>query len=153
MDRFDQVIAQMRPLLERLTNSFPYRGEALSHLPVKGVYVFYEQGKPMYVGRVFRQSIRSRIGQHTRPSSGHNQAVFAFKLLQEQLNFEAGHGAPWTRAEAADFFAEQYREQKQRVRDMDVRAVEIEDALTQVLFEIYAVLALGTTRYNSFETS
>ena len=32
----------------------PVPGEALRHLPMKGVYVFYEQGKPMYVGRAFR---------------------------------------------------------------------------------------------------
>ena len=35
---------------------------------------------------------------------------------------------------------------------MPIRAVEIEDQRVQTVFEIYAVLALGTTKYNTFET-
>ena len=36
---------------------------------------------------------------------------------------------------------------------MEVRAVGIEEQEVQAVFEIYAVLALKTTRYNSFHTT
>ena len=36
---------------------------------------------------------------------------------------------------------------------MEVRTVAIEDQRVQVVFEIYAILALGTTKYNSFQTT
>ena len=35
---------------------------------------------------------------------------------------------------------------------MEVRAVEIQDSVTQTVFEIYASLSLNTTRYNNFDT-
>jgi hypothetical protein len=33
---------------------------------------------------------------------------------------------------------------------MDVRFVEIEDAVTRTMFELYAAQALGTEEFNSF---
>ena len=36
---------------------------------------------------------------------------------------------------------------------MEVRAVAIEDQKVQAVFEIYAILSLGTTKYNSFQTT
>ena len=150
--RFEEITARMGPLLGKLQNSPVYRGETLRNLPTQGVYVFYENGRPMYVGRTYKQSIRKRVRQHTIPSSGHNQAAFAFQLLQEMLGVPTGHGAPFTRRELAENNASKFREQKQRVRDMEVRAVEITDSVTQAVFEIYAALALKTP-YNSFDTS
>ena len=35
---------------------------------------------------------------------------------------------------------------------MEVRVVEIMDPVLQAVFEIYAALTLGTTRYNRFDT-
>ena len=36
---------------------------------------------------------------------------------------------------------------------MEVRAVRIDDQAVQTVFEIYAILALGTAKYNSFQTT
>ena len=36
---------------------------------------------------------------------------------------------------------------------MEGRAVAIEDQKVQVVFEIYAILSLGITKYNSFQTT
>ncbi len=36
---------------------------------------------------------------------------------------------------------------------MEVRAVAIEDQKVQAVFEIYAILSLGTPKYNSFQTT
>ena len=49
---FEEVVGRLGPLLEELESGPAYRGRTLRNLPKKGVYVFYEDGKPMYVGRV-----------------------------------------------------------------------------------------------------
>ena len=62
--RFEEVVCQLRPLLEKLQGGPAYHGQTLRKLPAKGVYVFYEKGKPMYVGRVgsnSKQTVRQRI--------------------------------------------------------------------------------------------
>ena len=50
--RFEEIVAQLESLLEELQSGPTYHGGTLRHLPPKGVYVFYEDSKPMYVGRV-----------------------------------------------------------------------------------------------------
>ena len=153
--RFEDIVARMEPLLKELQNSTPYNAPTYRGLPEKGIYVFCEQGVPMYVGRVgstSKQTMRNRIRQHTIPSSEHNQAVFAFRLLQERLGVTTGHGAELRRAELAKKYEVDFKEMKERVRNMEVRAVKIEDSVTQTVFEIYASLSLETTRYNNFDT-
>lgn len=145
----------MKPLLEQLQNSQPYYAPRYRGLPQKGMYIFYERGTPMYIGRVgstSKQNMRERIRQHTIPSSRHNQAVFAFRLLQESLGVTTGHGAELSREELATKYEREFKDMKERVRNMEVRAVEIKDSVTQTIFEIYASLELKTTRYNKFDT-
>ena len=152
---FEEVVAQLKPLLEELQSGPAYHGRTLRELPSKGVYVFYEDGRPMYVGRVgsnSKQTVRQRVRQHTIPSSGHNQATFAFRLLQNELGLPVGHESDMTRPEFAEKYEAEFREQKQRVRNMEVRAVEVTDSVVQAVFEIYAALTLGTTQYNRFDT-
>ncbi len=152
---FEEVVGRLGPLLKELESGPAYRGRTLRNLPKKGVYVFYEDGKPMYVGRVgsnSRQTVRQRIRQHTIPSSGHNQATFAFRLLQEDLGLPVGHDSDMTRPQLAEKYRAEFLEQKQRVRNMEVRVVEVTDSVVQAVFEIYAALTLGTTRYNRFDT-
>ncbi len=152
--KFEDIIACMEPLFDQLQSSEPYRAPTYRGIPEKGIYVFYDQGKPVYVGRVggtSKQKMRGRIRQHTIPSSSHNQATFAFRLLQEELGVATGHGAELSRAELAKKYEIEFKEMKERVRSMDVRAVEIEDSETQTIFEVYASLALRT-RYNKFDT-
>ena len=65
------AIADRLPvLLNKLTESDPIvrdRRGSLPIIPDKGIYVFYESEKPLYVGRSDR--MRSRILEHVRPSS------------------------------------------------------------------------------------
>ena len=91
------------------------------------------------------KTMRSRIQQHTRPSSGHNTATFAFILLQEK------YPEKLSRAERAKKYEVEFNEMKERVSKMDVRAVDIKHSETQTVFEVYASLALRT-RYNKFDT-
>ena len=46
---FEEIVSQMEPLLKELRNSPTHHVRTLRDLPKKGVYVFYENGEPMYV--------------------------------------------------------------------------------------------------------
>ena len=131
--KFEDIVARMEPLLEQLRSGQPYHAPTYQGLPEKGIYVFYEQGAPMYVGRVgstSKQKMRVRIRQHTIPSAKHNQAVFAFRLLQEKLGVTTGHGAELSRKKLAEKYEREFKEMKERVRNMEVRVVEIKNSVT-----------------------
>ena len=73
------------------------------------------------------------------------------RLLAKEYNLDIGHSAPANRSQIAEGYAAEFREQKQRVRSMMIRAVAITDDTASYFFEAYAVLALGTTEFNKFE--
>ena len=139
----------MAPLLKRLKDSRLHSRDTFKDLPQQGVYVFYAGVKPVYVGRSSRQTIKKRLQQHTNPSSRENQAVFAFRLLQESVGEKTGHGALLTRPQFAKKYDEEFTQAKSKVASMKVRAIEISDPATRAVFEIYAAVALNTP-YNSF---
>ena len=148
---FQAIIDQMEPLLMRLRCCDPLTWGNLRSLPQQGVYVFYENDKPIYAGRSRR--IRQRIREHGGESSRHESATFAFKLFREAIGEPEGHSSKYTRRQLQDQYPEEYASQRQRVRSMRIRAVEINDPLVQTVFEIYAIIALGTTHYNKFHTT
>ena len=151
-ERFAAAIVRMEPLMERLTASDPIRvdRDGLRGVPRQGVYVFFENDRPLYVGR--SNNLQQRIRQHGAAGSGRYSvmsATFAFKLLLEEI----GEQSDLTRKQIQDLYPQEYRRQRDRVRRMEVRVVEITDQVEQTIFEIYAVLELGTVpRYNTFET-
>ena len=142
----------MEPLLQKLSESRLHSRETFKDLPKQGVYVFYDGEKPVYVGRSSRQTIGKRLQQHTNPSSRENQAVFAFRLLQERVGERTGHGSPLTRPQFAEKYDEEFTQAKKKVASMKVRAIAITDPATRAVFEIYAAVALNTP-YNSFSES
>jgi len=142
----------MGPLLKRLEASRLHSRDTFKDLPQQGVYVFYDGEKPVYVGRSSRQTIKKRLQQHTAPSSRENQAVFAFRLLQESVGEKTGHGTPLTRPQFAKKYDKEFNQAKGKVAGMKVRAIEISDPATRAVFEIYAAVALNTP-YNSFSES
>jgi hypothetical protein len=131
-----------------------------------GVYLFTEAGRHLYVGRCGLteraaeseegrgySNFRTRLAGHTRPSSAHNQASFAWRLAVKAVDgrFE---GLPTTRAalERDSRFRQEFALQKERVTEMDFRVVTITDNFESYVFEPYAALVLGTP-YNSWATS
>lgn len=129
-----------------------------------GVYLFTEAGRHLYVGRSGiteraanrgggHSNFRTRLAGHTRPSSAHNQASFAWRLTMETASgrFE---GLPTVRAELERDarFRQEFRRQKERVTAMDFRVVTITDNFESYVFEPYAALMLDTP-YNSWATS
>ena len=50
-ETFDKIVAQMEPLLKTLLSERPLDRAELRNIPKKGIYVLYEGGEPIYVGR------------------------------------------------------------------------------------------------------
>lgn len=141
---FQRIIDKMEGLLERLRGGPEYTRDDMRGIPKQGVYVLYEDGSPIYVGR--SNNIPQRIRGHSA-ASRHESATFAFKLYREKIG-----NPPGTREKVQDINPDEYDRQRERVGAMPIRAVKILDQKEQTVFEIYAVLALGTTKYNTFET-
>ena len=147
---FKKLIEQMPQLLGNLKRKKPLAMSNLGGIPTRGVYVFYEKNKPIYVGRSNR--LKSRIREHYRESSTHNSATFAFNLAKEEMGINQRTPITRKELEKAPGFDRAFYEARLRVKEMEVRVVQIDDQATQALFEIYAVLALKTRRYNNFRT-
>ena len=143
---FWRAVDRMKPLMDELKGSEERSWDRYSNAPQNGVYVLYEKGNPIYVGR--SNNMRNRIREHGAASSDRYSATFAFKLLRQELNEPKG------RAEDIEgAHKEKYRQQRERVRAMTFRTVEITDQLEQTLFETYAIIEMGTApKYNDFQT-
>jgi len=125
------------------------RGESKC-MPRKGIYVFYEDNKPIYVGR--SRNLKSRILNHSRPSSSHFSASFAFLLARQKTDcLRTKDNRSRGQLEKDPKFAVVFKEQKERIARMKIKAVEIEDPNTQAIFEIYCSEKLCTP-YNDFDT-
>ncbi len=148
---FTDVIEKMPKYLQVLQGSPLLARHRLTELPGnQGIYVFYHDGKPMYVGR--SDNLKERIQQHGRPSSGSNSASFAFNMAKWKLRRISPVKVSMKRQdlEKSKEFKPIFDEAKEVVRNMDVRVVIIDDAIEQTIFEVYAHLELKTP-FNSFE--
>jgi excinuclease UvrABC nuclease subunit len=108
-----------------------------------GVYVFYDQGKPIYVGRA--GNIRNRIQGHTRPGSGSATATFAFNLAKMEL-IEKITESKLGRNELVNeqWFKEIFLKYKNELSASKIRCIKIENDIIQTMFEPYLALKLGT---------
>jgi hypothetical protein len=136
--RFKEFVEGLHPSLERLVVMIPVKIGALPRdMPKAGIYLFSEGGSHLYVGRTNR--IRQRLGEHSRPSSTHNSAPFAFRLAREATGRVAASYAPEgsrIELEGDPHFNEAFSAAKKRVRSMDVRYVEEFDPLRQALLRL-----------------
>ena len=152
--RFASVVESLHDSFERLVAMSPVSyGRLPPGMPAKGVYLFSEQHRHLYAGRSNR--LRKRAGEHCRPSSQHNQAVFAFRLAREATGrltpaYVPGEGsrASLPREEA---FNTAFTLAKARVRAMAFRDVEEVDPNRQALLVLYCAIVLGCP-YNDFNT-
>ena len=111
-----------------------------------GIYVLYENGEPMYVGR--SDKLADRLLSHGRPSSGSESATFAFNLARAECpSFATMSRRHLLRNEG---FRQRFDSAKERVRRMEVRVVGLADPIEQTIFEVYAHMKLDTP-FNSFE--
>ena len=149
---FENAICQMAPLLHELESNCFREWADLKDVPKQGIYVFYEKGKPMYVGR--SNNMPRRIRQHGDENS-RSAATFAYKRTLEATNDPGGHSSGKTRKDRMSdpSFTKEFSKHREKIRNMQVHTVKVEDQLAQTLFEIYAILKLKTTRYNKFHTT
>ena len=149
--QFDQLIDKMPKLLNDLKSQPLLTRDNLAGIPNQGVYVFYQNNKPVYVGR--SNNLKRRIQQHGRLSSRHNSASLAFNIAKEMMgrNEQIPKFITRKELEEAPGFDQVFFLARNTVANMKIRVIEIEDQIEQALFEIYAALTLNT-RYNDFST-
>jgi hypothetical protein len=150
-NEWNGLVKRMPALLKQLTSQPLRSWNDRGILPQKGVYVFYERGKPMYVGRTNNMS--DRLNRHSRPSSRHNSATFAFNIAKREA-IKRGMNVQMDRnqLQVVSAFSKLFYEAKARVSKMPVRVIQINSPIEQTLFEVYAAICLNTRQYNDFDT-
>lgn len=122
------------------------------NMPKSGIYLFSEERHHLYVGR--SNNLRTRLQQHSRPSSGHNSAPFAFRLAREATGkLHATYTSDGSRKHLEEIpeFKEAFLREKERIRNMDIRYVREDNPLRQALLEIFSAICLETP-FNDFDT-
>jgi hypothetical protein len=147
---FERIIRKFPGWLDLLQKNPPLSRDDLSNVPDQGIYVYYnKENLPIYVGRSDR--MRTRLLEHSRPSSGHTSATFAYLMAREKWNvLHPDETRTRKELETNEDFSKVYGEKKQELASMKVRVIEIVDPAEQALFEIYASLELETP-YNAWE--
>ena len=152
-EHFREIIESLEPKFQELINMEPVKYGALSRdMPKRGIYLFSENNKHLYVGRT--NKLRQRLQNHCTPSGDHFTATFAFRIARHQTGRVK---ATYTKAGSRDdltndpIFREAFEAAKKRVTSMDIRYVEETNPTHQALLEIYAATVLGTP-YNDFDT-
>ena len=151
--KFKEIVDKFPRLLEELENSQFFTRDELKSTLDQGIYVFYENDIPLYVGRTGRTGrFKTRILEHSRPSSGHNTATFAFLIAKEKavtLNINVKRSRDILEKDPE--FKKLYLDAKERVANMKIKLIEIDKPIAQTLFEVYAALELETL-YNEWGT-
>ena len=149
---FYECINKTQNYLKELKKKALVDRNKLEDVPQCGVYVFYENGKPFYVGRSNR--MKQCIQEHGRGSSGRYSATLAFRMAIKSVGIKKEELKSIKRGELekAPGFEKEFFLMRKRIAEMQVRTVEIKDQIEQTLFEVYAALKLDTVEYNDFST-
>ena len=146
-ETFRNLIESLEPSYQRLMQMEPVTVAALPRdMPTSGIYLFSEGDQHLYVGRT--NTIRKRLQNHCRPSSGHNSATFAFRLARQLTGqTDATYSPEGSRSflQSHSEFGPVFIAQKERVRNMDVRYVSESDPMRQALLEMYVSVGFGNT--------
>ena len=123
----------------------------ITQVPQKGVYVFFEDNKPIYVGRSNR--LKERLKEHSSSSSDHYSATLAFRIVKKSalvLQITAKKQTNEQLMKNSDF-VKKFKAAKERISRVKIRYIPIEDQIEQAIFEIYTHLELDT-ELNDFNT-
>lgn len=148
--QFQRTIERFPQYMTELLKTAPVQFNQLKDIPKQGIYVYYENDKPIYVGR--SKNLRQRLRQHYQQSSDHHSATFAFMVAKQDAK-KRGYNLKGTRdtLQKEDAFSQVFAEAKSRVRNMKIQIIQVDDPVEQTLFEVYAALELKT-EYNKWET-
>lgn len=119
-----------------------------SDLPnYRGVYVFYENRKPIYVGRA--NNIRKRIQWHTRASSGSESASFAFNLAKKDYGNKGEIKKTRKELMQIEEFIEIFKSHKLNLSNIEFKCINVENDILQTMFEPYLAFKLKTYPVNN----
>ena len=136
---FAAFVERLHPAYLTLISRTPVTGGAAPDFTIgelaakRGVYLFTEKGKHLYVGRSNR--LFERYKNHWGPNKTGRGAAFAFKLAREATGFmKAAHKkGPGSRENLAldPTFGAAFLAAKERIRAMEYRWVEEADPTCQ----------------------
>jgi len=148
--KFEKMVNRLPILMNEILSSEELDRNNLSKLFEKGVYIFFENKKPIYVGRSNR--LKHRLLEHSRPSSSHNSAPFAFNIAKKNAkNIGIDINISRNSLIINPDFNRIFISAKERVSKMNIKVIEINDPIVQTIFEVYASIELNT-EYNEFDT-
>ena len=148
----EKLIHQLMTLLAALQKSQPFPASQPNAVtvPPHGVYVFYENEVPMYVGRTSGESkytLAARVRSHF--SGPPSNANFAFKMALDEWKSPEGHGgSPRKELLKDEAFQSVFKAQKARVKCMTVQAVQVDLDSVQDVFEKFASVVLEPRYYS-----
>ncbi|MEQ8283073.1 MAG: GIY-YIG nuclease family protein [Parvibaculum sp.] len=151
--KFEEAVNSLHESFGRLIDQrVRQNGDKWPKEKIRGVYLFSENGRHLYVGRT--NNVKKRYAGHCNASSKHYSSPFAFRLAREETgkltrsyrNDENSRAA----LEKDTVFAAAFAEAKDRLRAMEFRWVEEIDPVRQCLLEVYCAVALETP-YNDFD--
>ena len=145
-DKFKELTDKMPSYLQSLLAqpNIAIDDIGITQVPQKGVYVFFEDNKPIYVGRSNR--LKNRLKEHSQKSSDHFSATLAFRIAKNTTStLQRKHGKQTNKQLMDDSeFVKEFSAAKERISRAKIRFIGIEDQIEQAMFEIYASLVLGT---------
>ena len=164
---FHDPIGRFEALLGRLQDCHPIRMETRSERrdlrkeveskvnSGKGIYVFYEDEKPLYVGRT--DQMADRVLNHGNKPSSNSQSAATFALILAKYKFKKDYNVPHglfskklaRKLNACPNKMDLWLGAVDRVKRMTVRVVEVEHPHEQAVFEVYFHEKLETP-FNSF---
>lgn len=146
---FAKFTKEIPDLFRAIMNS-PFRSfEETKRLKDPGIYVLFEFGVPVYVGRT--RNIGQRLKSHTTPSI--NKASFAIKLARIDTKNYATYKKESGKKELFknEAFVHKVIANVERIKTMEVKFLIVTDPIHQYLLELYAALELGTSQ-SEFDT-
>jgi predicted GIY-YIG superfamily endonuclease len=133
-------------MMEKLLSSKSLNREELPSF--SGIYVFFKDDNPIYVGRA--NNIKNRIHGHTRKSSGHNSANFAFNLAKLELSGKLQESKLGREKLMEDSeFLEKFRAIKEDLFASKIKCLEVKNDVLQTMFEPYLAVKLKTYPINN----
>jgi len=152
-ERFKELADRMPSYLQSLLKQplIAIDDIGITQVPQKGVYIFFEGNKPVYVGRSNR--LKKRLKEHSQRSSDHYSATLAFRIAKKNTSTLRIKDRKQTNEQLMKNgdFVKEFKAAKERISRAKIRFIEIEDQIEQAMFEIYASLELGT-ELNVFST-
>lgn len=152
--QFDELFLQQNSgeyyrndeIFEKLYNTKKNEKEDKKENEIRGVYVFHEQDKPVYVG--VSRKILTRLKNHFIGKT-HNQASLTYLMSREKYDKE--HGLFMQTRNEFPFEEYRHKHQNEMKENWRISIIPIKDNYEMYFTEFYLACELKT-EWNSFET-